>query len=220
MIKKILHVPVAAMLLIASFEMAFANDEHSVSVGQTYEFGEADMLDAINDHLVNNKDKIAQKVNIEQEKMKEKAKNFKPDGMLTLSPADRNNTFSPDMTYTLDQDIADAEGRVIYPQGFSFNPLKYQKLSYGMVVIDGSNKDEVEWFKKSGYANTIAYRVLLSDGNYYDVSKELNQQVYYCLPQITKRFQLNHTPSIVTQKGDAMEVKEICIKNCKEDAPK
>lgn len=192
------------------------NDDHLIRTGHTYDFAEEDMLDGINNHLLNNKEKITQRVNAEQEKMKEKAKKFKPDGMISLSPADQNNTFRPDMTYTLDKDISDIEGRVIYKQGFSFNPLKYQKLPYGMVVIDGSDRDEIEWFKKSEYANTVAYRLLLSDGNYYDVSQELKQQAFYCLPEITKRLQLKHTPSVIIQRGDVMEVREICIKNCKE----
>lgn len=214
---KILYLGLSTVLALSLATSLYGDDNQSViRAGHTYNFAEEDMLDAINEHIETNREKITKKAYEEQEKMKNKAKNFKPEEMLTLSPAEQNVTFNPDMTYTLDKDIMDIEGRVIYSKGFSFNPLKYQKLSYGIVVIDGNNRDEIEWFKKSGFANTIAYRLFLSDGNYYDISQELGQQAFYCLPEITKRFKLQHTPSIVVQKGDTIEVREICIKNCKE----
>ncbi|MCR2062917.1 hypothetical protein [Campylobacter helveticus] len=42
---------------------------------------------------------------------------------------------------------------MLYKKGFSFNPANYVKISYALVVIDGTNKKEIEWFKTSGYAN-------------------------------------------------------------------
>lgn len=148
---------------------------------------------------------------------KNRIKNYKPEGIKPLTPAKKNRVFYPDLTYTLDRDITDAEGKIIYPKGFTFNPLKYAHLSYGIVVINGKNPTEVEWFKNSKYANTIAYRLLITDGNYYKLTKELNQNVYYCMPQIQERFQLKHTPSIIIQKGDKMEVREICLGSNKEN---
>jgi len=41
--------------------------------------------------------------------------------------------------------------------------------------------------------------------------KKLNQPVFYALPVVEKRFKLQHTPSIITQIGSKIQVKEICI---------
>jgi len=203
-----------ALSIIASMMMLYASPDNELFIGDTREFAEKDMLEAIQQHIEDNKPQIMQRVEEEKEKAKEKIKNYQPKGLIALEPAQKDRVFNPDMSYTLDKDIADAEGKIIYKKGFTFNPLEYTKLSYGIVVINGKNREEVEWFKNSKYANTIAYRLLITDGSYYDLIKELNQQVFYCLPEITQRFKLEHTPSIVVQKGNKMEVTELCL-SCK-----
>ncbi|AII15600.1 conjugal transfer protein TraW (plasmid) [Campylobacter iguaniorum] len=204
-----------ALSIIASMMMLYASSNNELFIGDTHEFAEKDMLEAIQQHLTDNKEKIEKRFEEEKIKAKEKIKQYQPDGLIALEPALKDNVFEPDMSYTLDRDIKDAEGNIIYKKGFTFNPLKYAKLGYGIVVINGKNRQEVEWFKNSKYANTIAYRLLITDGSYYDLIKELNQQVFYCLPEITKRFQLKHTPSIVVQKREKIEVSEICL-SCRE----
>jgi len=193
----------------------FASEPIVLYLGKTYKFKEKDLLIAIHQYIEKNKDKIKQKIEKLRENAKQDIKNFKPKGLIPLTPALKNRVFYPDMNYTLDRDITDIEGRIIYPKGFTFNPLKYAKLSYGIVVINGNNRREVEWFKKSKYANTIAYRLFISDGSYYKLIKELNQPVFYCLPKIVKRFHLKHTPSVIIQRGEKMEVREICL-TCKD----
>jgi len=202
-----------ALLLIASMMMLHAS-ANELFIGNTHEFAEKDMLQAIQEHIEENKDQIMQRAEEEKNKAKENVKNYQPKGLVALKPAMKDRVFYPNMSYVLDKDIVDANGKIIYQKGFTFKPLEYTKLSYGIVVINGKNPKELEWFKNSKYANTIAYRLLITDGSYYDLIKELNQQVFYCLPQITQRFKLQHTPSIVIQKGNKMEVSEICL-SCK-----
>jgi len=203
-----------ALSIIASMMMLYASSNNELFIGDTHEFAEKDMLEAIQQHIEENKPQIMQRVEEEKEKAKEKIKNYQPKGLIALEPAQKDRVFYPDMSYTLDKDIADAEGKIIYPKGFTFNPLEYTKLNYGIIVINGKNRKEVEWFKNSKYANTIAYRLFITDGSYYDLIKELNQQVFYCLPEITQRFKLEHTPSIVVQNGNKMEISEVCL-SCK-----
>ncbi|KIM05901.1 MAG: chromosome segregation protein ParM [Sulfurovum sp. AS07-7] len=203
-----------ALSLIASVIMLYGSPSNELIIGDTHEFAEKDMLDAIRQHIEDNKPQIMDRLEKEKERLKEKVKNYQPEGLIPLEPALKDRVFYPDMSYTLDKDIMDAEGRIIYQKGFTFNPLEYTKLNYGIIIINGKNREEVEWFKNSKYANTIAYRLFITDGSYYDLIKELNQQVFYCLPEITQRFKLEHTPSIVVQKGNKMEVSEKCL-NCR-----
>lgn len=200
-----------AISLITSVMVLYGASNNEIFVGETHNFAEADMIEAIHKHIEDNKPQIMERIEKEKDRVKAKVKNYKPDGLIALEPALKDRVFYPDMRYTLDRDIADAEGKIIYPKGFTFNPLEYTKLTYGIIVINGKNRDEVEWFKNSKYANTIAYRLFITDGSYYDLIKELNQQVFYCLPSITKRFKLEHTPSIVVQKANKMEVSELCL---------
>lgn len=197
--------------LIASMMMLYGSPNNELFIGDTHEFAEKDMLEAIHQHIEDNKPQIMDRIDKEKEKAKAKVKSYQPKGLIALEPALKDRIFYPDMSYTLDKDIADVEGRIIYQKGFTFNPLEYTKISYGIIVINGKNREEVEWFKNSKYANTIAYRLFITDGSYYDLIKELNQQVFYCLPEITQRFKLEHTPSIVVQRGNKMKVTEKCL---------
>ena len=85
-----------------------------------------------------------------------------------------------------------------------------------MIVIDGSSKQELDWLVTKNYADNMKYMILLSDGNYQEVGEKLKQPVFYAIPKITEKFNLEHTPSIITQIGNKMEVKEICL-SCKDE---
>lgn len=182
-----------------------------IIVGKTYNFAERDMIELMQEFVIKNKTELEEKLAKSRDKTKDNIKKYKPDGLVALHPATQDRVFYPDLTYTLDRDITDASGKVMYKKGFKFNPADYVSLSYAMVVIDGTNKKQVEWFEKSGYANQLAYRLLLSDGSYYDLNLKLKQEVFYLMPDIRKKFQIQKTPSIIKQVGNRIEVKEVCV---------
>lgn len=179
-------------------------------LGQTKDFAEKDMLILFKEHLVNNKDEIQKRTNLAREQMKEKAKNYKPKGLIPLKPALEDRTFYPDLTYTLKEDIKDQNGKIIYAKGLKFNPAQYVKISYAIVVIDGTNPREIKWYKNSDF-DSIAYRLLLSDGNYYELMQDIKKPVFYLVPQIREALKIEKTPSIIKQVGQKIQVQEICL---------
>ncbi len=189
----------------------FAGTAKEMVLGKTYEIAEINIIELIQKHIADNKEEIEAKANAHRDKAKEAYINYRPKGLISLEPAQKDSVFYPDMTYTLDKDIVGLDGKVIYGKGYSFNPGDYITLSNGMIVINGENRREVEWFKNSEYNNSIAYMVLLSQGSYYDLNIELNQPVYYLTPEMRKKFQIAKTPSIITQIKNKIQVKEICL---------
>lgn len=204
-------------IFLSSFLLANSMDSNILHLGDVYEFAEKNALLLIKEHLEKNKEIIEKRANIAREQARENIKNYKPKGLIQLTPATKNREFSPDLTYTLKQDIKDIKGNIIYPQGFTFNPAKYARISYGIVVINANNPKEIEWLEKSSFLNTITYRIFLSDGNYYEMIKKYKQEFFYLLPEITERFALKHTPSIIQQQGDKIIVNEICLE-CRKDS--
>ncbi|EAI5592836.1 chromosome segregation protein ParM [Campylobacter jejuni] len=204
-------------LILSLSASLFAKEADNIlNLGKTYEFKERDILELIQEHLTKNRPELEQKLLGQRDKLKENIKNWRPKDMVKLTPAPKNNTFSPDMTWTLTKDIKDHHGNIIYPQGFSFNPAKYARLSYGIVVVNANDKEELEWLEKGGYLDTIAYRIFLSEGSYYEMIQKYKQNFYYLLPEIAKRFQLKHTPSIIKQEGEKIIIQEVCLK-CKQE---
>jgi len=202
------------IIIIASISLFGADAVKTFHTGDTYKFAENNMLEDIQSQIKNNTPQIKKKLEEIKKGSKKQIKNFKPKDIIALKNATKNDIFYPNMRYINPKNIYDNDGKVIYPKGFTFNPLDFQTIHYQIIVIDGSDKKELDWLIKNNYTDNIKYKILLTDGNYRKVSKLLKQPVFYCLANITKKFKLKYTPSIITQIGNKMQVKEICLK-CK-----
>ena len=177
------------------------------TVGTTYEIVEKDALIALQER--------ARQVNwnkvFSREKTEKLIKKYRPKNLVFLPRAEKDNTFHVDMTYTLDFDIPDGKGGILYPRGYTFNPLEYVQMPTILVVIDGDEPDQVGWFKQSPYDKDIKTMLLLTKGSYAEISKELHRPVFYADKRIIDRLNLKAVPSVVYQDGLFMKVKEIAL---------
>ncbi len=173
-------------------------------VGETYPVVEPDVVAEL-------KEEAARKNRFGDNEFLERMKTYQPEDIHHLPRATINRTFLVDMTYTLDRDLLDGDGKVIYPQGFTFNPLDYVSFSGGMLVIDGHDPAQVKWFKQTPYADNHRVRLLLSDGYAYELIKQLKRSVFYLTDEIAKRLQLAAVPSLVVQKDKKLQVHEFLI---------
>lgn len=176
---------------------------------KTYPIAEKDALLEIKERA----SKVDWKKYLSKEAQEEKINSFKPKGLVKLPAAKKNRARSVDMTYSLEFDIPDGKGGILYPRGYTFNPMDYVRFQGMMVVIDGTSKEQVDWFKNSKYFNNYNVKLLLTDGNYYKIQNQLNQNVYYAFPDMIKRFKVACVPSVIWQKeGDRnMSILEVMI---------
>jgi conjugal transfer pilus assembly protein TraW len=171
------------------------------STGTVYAIAEPDLLVELQQY--------AQIHGPSTEEQQQKRGHYQPKDMRKLPQAVRDRTFDVDMTYTLTHDIKDASGNILYPRGYTINPLHYFNFVGGIVVIDGSDPGQVEWFKKSPYFSNRLALLLLSDGYAFELTEKLQRPVYYLTDIIAKRLQLSAVPSIVVKKHDALSVREV-----------
>lgn len=177
------------------------------TVGRVYPIAEKDCLKQVREKARElDWDKI-------REESLEKAKNYKPENLVKLSKATQNRTFLVDMSYTLENDIPNGEGGIIYPKGYRFNPLEYIAYPIKLIILDGTDNDQVAWFQNSSYAKDFRVRLLITDGYHFELREKLKRPVYYAHRLIVERLQLDRLPCIVIQKGVHMEVTEIDIKS-------
>ena len=198
-----------AVMVIGLTGQPVSASVHNLGVlGRTYSIVERDALEEIQER--------AKAVNWEKafnrKDAKKKIKNYKPRNLSKLPRALENKAFLVDMTYTLDIDIPDGKGNILYPKGYTFNPLEYVQVPNTIVVIDGTDKEQVEWFSKSNYANDYNTTFMISDGSYYDLMKKFKRPVYFADDRIIDRLKLKAVPSIIRQKDKYMEVCEVGIK--------
>lgn len=203
---------ISILPLIAS-TMLLANS--TFYVGQTYDFAEQDMIEAIQEHIENNGDKIQKRYEEMKVKAQDSINNMTPKLNNKLTFATENKVFYANTTYTNPTDIKDANGKIIYKAGYSFEPMDYVTLPYSIVFINGERKKEVAWLKKSNMLNSAAYRILITDGKYTDVSKEIGQHVFFANEQIISRMNIKATPSIASQEKNRLKIVEVCV-DCNE----
>jgi len=200
-VERLLAATAVAVLLLAA--SAQATVKNLGAVGRTYPVVESDGLAAI----------APSQSNIEQlqQKIGEKIKNYQPADIHPLPRASADRSFLVDMTYSLDRDLTNAENKVIYPKGYTFNPLDYITLLGWLVIIDGDDPSQVRWFKTSPYYKNHQARLLLARGQAADLTEKLQRPVFYLTDEIAKRLHLVATPSVVVQKGDKVEVFEFYV---------
>ncbi len=172
--------------------------------GETYPVVEPDVVAEL-------QEEAARKKRFGDNEFLERMKTYQPEDIHHLPRATRDRTFLVDMTYTLDRDLLDGDGKVIYPRGFTFNPLDYLSFSGGMLVIDGNDPVQVKWFKKTPYASNHRVRLLLSDGHAYELIKQLKRSVFYLTDEIAGRLRLSAAPALIIQKGDRLQVREFLV---------
>ena len=141
----------------------------------------------------------------------EKAQKYQPDNLQKLPRAQRDHSFTVDMTYTLDRELVNGDGKILYPKGYQFNPLDYMNFTIGLVVIDGADPDQVDWFKQSPYASNHKMKLLLSGGYAQSLIQELDRAVFYLDKEVAGRFKLAAVPCVVVQQNKHIQVTEFFI---------
>lgn len=199
-------------LFTALFSSALLSEP--LYIGQTWPFAEPDMLTEIYETINNNRSEIESKIKKEVAREKKELENLSVKEPISLPRAEENRIYPIDLTYTVENDIYDGEGKLLYPKGYRFNPTNYIVMSKSLVIIDSSDRKQIEWLKKEKIANNIFFKILVCKGSLVPLIKELKQPVYEYTKEVHNRLKLTHTPTIVTQEGGQVFAHEICF-SCK-----
>ena len=201
-------------MFIIGFILAFVSVVTLGTFGDTYPIKEKDALLEIEEKI---KQIDAEKIRTELEY---KFRNYKPDDWRNLGPADKDYSYLVDLTYTLDVDIprigenGNIEG-VLYPKGYSFNPLDYTPVDpTPLVVFNGDSKEEKEWVKKY-CGNGCNAMLVITEGTFSKVAEELQRPVYYLKEIMAKKLKLKNTISVVKREGNKMRVNVYSVKKRK-----
>ena len=196
---KALFVAMMAVLVASA-----ANARELGTVGATYSIAEKDALVEIEQKAKSiDWSKVIKRKPIEEYNG--------PEDRVSLPRAARDRSFPVDMTYTLQIDVPDGKGGVLYPKGYTFNPLDYINFTKILVVINGSDSEQVKWFAASEYRGRVDVMLLLTEGHYGRLGKKLDVPMFYADSQIVERLHLAAVPSVVKQEGKEMVVREIAV---------
>ncbi len=178
------------------------------TIGATYPIREKDALVEIQEKASTLKQS---RITAELQKAVRSYRPGDSQGRAALRTAKEERTFTVDLTHTVELDIPDGRGGILYPKGYRFNPLDYVNYPRTLVVINGADTKQVEWFRNSPYSKDLNVTLLISDGSYRHLAKKLKRPVFYATSAIIEKFRLRAVPSIIAQKGRVMEVREIAV---------
>jgi len=113
--------------------------------------------------------------------------------------------------YTLDMDVRLPDGRVLYPRGYTFNPLDYVTLTQRLIIVHPSDLNwalsqaaPADWIvlaapvaKSAAAADPIA------------LGRKIGRPIFLLEQRIKDRLGLTAAPVIVRQVGKKLELREI-----------
>lgn len=110
--------------------------------------------------------------------------------------------------YTLDMDVTLPDGRVLFPKGFTFNPLTYVSLPQRLVVVHAR---ELSWALKTAAPTDW---ILLAGGagpaaDPIAMGEKIGRPLFILEERVKSRLGLTVAPVIVRQVGHKLELTEV-----------
>lgn len=180
------------------------------TIGPTYEIGEPHLL-AFIERRLREKERSG-----ELQRLAEVARARgidtvrQPPPVEGLRTTERPRTFYVDPSFTLDRNITDPQGRLMFAAGTRKNPLEVVSLSRHLLFFDARDPRQVKHARElSGrYAGRI--KPILTGGSYLDLMKAWRVPVYYDQSgTLTRRFGIRQVPALVSQDGLRLRIDEL-----------
>ncbi|EZP72177.1 MULTISPECIES: conjugal transfer protein TraW [Novosphingobium] len=124
---------------------------------------------------------------------------------LGVAPADRVRSVVP--FHTLDFDIALPDGKVLYPKGFTFNPLTYVRLPQRLVIV---HPRDLAWgLRIARPGDFVVLTALGTDsGDAIELSEKSGRAIFILEERMKERLGLTVAPVVVAQSGTRLILSE------------
>ena len=196
----------ASVFLIQLFPMATQASGKDLGVhGKLYEITEEDMLSWVR-RKAGGID--MQTLRESMEKRLEESYARHSSVSLDVPTAEEERVRYVDPSVNVRNPLYDHTGRMIFPAGV-VNPLDHVSLSKSILIL---REDQMERVLEKTTKKRGKLILLLTDGNIQKASSLAGQIVYKATPFILRRLQIEKVPSLVTQEGRKLRVKEIILK--------
>lgn len=195
---------IAALLAGALFLAATAHAATS-TIGRTWPIAEPDALEEIEARVARQPASMAQQFGPRSAWSALKA--------APLGRATRNRVRSVVPFYTLAMDIALPGGKILYPKGYTFNPLAYVSLPQRLVVVEPA---DIGWAARTASPTDwilLTSGARLEGGKRQDdalsLAEKLGRPVFILEERVKQRLGLTVAPVIVRQVGQRLELTEV-----------
>jgi len=129
-----------------------------------------------------------------------------------LRTAEATRTFYFDPTFTLDHNVQDDKGHLLFPAGTRKNPLEIVSLSKRLLFFDARDRRQVARARDLIDFYHGHVKPILVGGSYLDLMKSWRMSVYYDQQGVlTRRLGITRVPAIVSQEGLRLRIEELVL---------
>lgn len=202
-----------ALLLAATCWAVSAHAESLGTIGPTYPIAEKSLLEVIMARL-RAKDASGELRRHEQEARERAAYAVNnPTPVDGLRRAQSARTFYFDPSFTLQSNVIDSEGTVLFPAGTRKNPLEVVSLSKHLLFFDARDPGQVARARELIEHYQGKVKPILVGGSYLDLMKRWNRPVFYDQEgTLVRKFGIAAVPAIVSQEGQRLRIDEVPLR--------
>ena len=179
-------------------------------VGPTYEIVERDLIEVMKDKF-RRMEKSGELARV-QENYKQKVIDAveKPRPVHGVSSTETVRTFYVDPTWTLDRNVVDEQGKLLFPAGTKVNPLDYAPLTQYLLFFDQREKAQVAFARRFIEQSKARVKPILVGGEPLKLMRQWKREVFYDQSGVlSRKFLLKQSPAIVSQEGKRLRIDEI-----------
>ena len=139
-----------------------------------------------------------------KKRVKERVLNPLPVEGIQKTQEERSYYFDPSIT--VENDIRDHKGTLIHAKGTAVNPLKTFSWGIPLLLIDGSDSEQVSW------ALAQTGKVVLVKGSPLELARQTGQRFYFDQGgKIIEKFHIRQVPARISQDTLRLLIEEVTV---------
>ena len=187
-----------------------ARAEDLGTIGPTYAITEPNLLAFIEQRL-REKERNGELARLEaQARARGTEAVTQPKPVTGVRATETARSFYFDPSFTLDRNILDAQGHLLFAAGLRKNPLEVVSLSKHLLFFDARDRRQVARARELIASYQGKVKPILTAGSYLDLMKSWRTPVYYDQQGVlVRRFGITQVPALVSQEGMRLRIDEL-----------
>lgn len=179
-------------------------------IGPTYEIAERDLIEVMKDKY-RRMEKSGELAALHENYKKRVIEGIeKPPPVPGIRATETARTFYIDPTFTLDRNIQDEHGRILFPAGMKVNPFDYDRMSKILLFFDARDKKQVAFAQRVIKESKQEVKPILVAGEPLALMRKWKRPVYYDQGgALVRKFSITQAPAVVRQEDKRLRVDEI-----------
>lgn len=163
-------------LFMLFFSVSSFSSDYGV-VGEVFTIKERDLIEVMKEEAQKKVDDGSVDILNKQFKKKSLSSAKRPEGIM-LPRADKYRVTQIIPRYTLDRNIKDEKGNILFKKGTVVNPLDIKPLTKTVCFFNADDETQVRWIKDFCSKNPLN-KLIVTHGDYEKASKEIGARVYF-----------------------------------------